>query len=244
MRESLTIHLDTLSSLQSVIKKGGKSLLDSPLRMKYKYEKLLWIIRWKAVYEESNLNEACMEHSVWLSSKFRFLHFFRIWEISRRAACCFFSLPSENAWAPSVFTLNSLSDSSVSFASRVIISACSAFCCAPRQTRENQRAATTRGRRDGHHARGPPVGLRWLTYSGGGGMCDWKEDGNLNVYLKYIQKEVTVSLSCAGFYNSPFSISHVRKMFLPLVTAQCTTVVFFFLFWINVLFRYTDANES
>lgn len=78
MRESLTIHLDTLSSLQSVIKKGGKSLLDSPLRMKYKYEKLLWIIRWKAVYEESNLNEACMEHSVWLSLKwnFFFLHFF------------------------------------------------------------------------------------------------------------------------------------------------------------------------
>lgn len=76
MRESLTIHLDTLSSLQSVIKKGGKSLLHSPLRMKYKYEKLLWIIRWKAVYEESNLNEACMEHSVWLSSKLKILNFF------------------------------------------------------------------------------------------------------------------------------------------------------------------------
>lgn len=36
-----------------------------------------------------------------------------------------------------------------------------------------------------------------------------KRRWSLNVYLKYIQKEVTVSLSCAGFYNSPFSISHV-----------------------------------
>lgn len=35
----------------------------------------------------------------------------------------------------------------------------------------------------------------------------------LKVYLKYIQSEVTVSLSCAGFYNSPFSISHVRLIF-------------------------------
>lgn len=86
----------------------------------------------------------------------------------------FFFLPSENAWAPSVFTLNSLSDSSVSFTSRVKISACSAFCCAPRQTRENQRAATTRGRRDGHHARGPPVGLCWLTYSGEGCVTEKK----------------------------------------------------------------------
>lgn len=49
-----------------------------------------------------------------------------------------------------------------------------------------------------------------------------KRGWDLNVYLKYIQKEVTVSLSCAGFNNSPFSISHVRKMFLLLVTAQCT----------------------
>lgn len=187
MRESLTIHLDTLSSLQSVIKKGGKSLLDSPLRMKYKYEKLLWIIRWKAVYEESNLNEACMEHSVWLSLKWIFfLHFFGFGRF-KDVQHVFFFLPSENAWAPSVFTLNSLSDSSVSFASRVKISASSACCCAPRQTRENQRAATTRGRRDGHHARGPPVGLCWLTYSGEGCVTEKKMEiltSTLNTFRK------------------------------------------------------------
>lgn len=61
-----------------------------------------------------------------------------------------------------------------------------------------------------------------------------KRRWNLNVYLKYIQKEVTVSLSCAGFYNSPFSISHVRKMFLLLVTAQCTIFMY--------LFHYINAN--
>lgn len=107
MRESLTTHLDALSSLQSVVKKGGKTLLDSPSRMKIKYEKRLWIIRWKAVYDESNLNEACMEHSVWLSSKFKFVHFFgfgRFRDVQR----VFFFLPSESAWAPSVFTRESL----------------------------------------------------------------------------------------------------------------------------------------
>lgn len=93
--------------------------------------------------------------------------------------------------------------------------------------------------RDGHQACRLLVGFDLLDLVGGRDVS-LKRRWNLNVYLKYIQKEVTVSLSCAGFYNSPFSISHVRKMFLPLVTAQCTTVVFFF----NVLFRYTDANES
>lgn len=187
MRESLTIHLDTLSSLQSVIKKGGKSLLDSPLRMKYKYEKLLWIIRWKAVYEESNLNEACMEHSVWLSLKWNFFYIFSDLGDLKTCSMFFFFLPPENAWAPSVFTLNSLSDSSVFFASRVKISASSACCCAPRQMRENQRAATTRGRRDGHHARGPPVGLCWLTYLGEGCVTEKKMEiltSTLNTFRK------------------------------------------------------------
>lgn len=54
-----------------------------------------------------------------------------------------------------------------------------------------------------------------------------KRRWNLNIYLKYIQSEVTVSLSCAGFYNSPFSISHVRKMFLPHWTAQSTLFMYY-----------------
>lgn len=66
-----------------------------------------------------------------------------------------------------------------------------------------------------------------LSKSTGGDDAVLKRRWNLNVYLKYIQKEVTVSLSCAGFYNSPFSISHVRKMFLLLVTAQCTIFMYY-----------------
>lgn len=69
--------------------------------------------------------------------------------------------------------------------------------------------------------------LALLRGSGGGVMRSLKRGWDLNVYLKYIQKEVTVSLSCAGFNNSPFSISHVRKMFLLLVTAQCTIFMYY-----------------
>lgn len=39
------------------------------------------------------------------------------------------------------------------------------------------------------------------------------------VYRRYIQSEVTVSFSCAGLYNSPFSFSHVRKCFVLCVSS-------------------------
>lgn len=79
--------------------------------------------------------------------------------------------------------------------------------------------------RDGHRACSLSAGCHYSVYEGNDALL--KRRWNLNAYLKYIQKEVTVSLSCAGFYNSPFSISHVRKMFLLLVTAQRTIFLYY-----------------
>lgn len=39
------------------------------------------------------------------------------------------------------------------------------------------------------------------------------------VYRRYIQSGDTVSFSCAGLYNSPFSFSHVRKCFVLCVSS-------------------------
>lgn len=58
------------------------------------------------------------------------------------------------------------------------------------------------------------------------GLCsrlgnDWKEDGISTSTSNTFREKLLCRLSCAGFYNSPFSISHVRKkMFLLLKTAQ------------------------
>lgn len=43
-------------------------------------------------------------------------------------------------------------------------------------------------------------------------MCQEKVNGAY-IYQIYIQSRVTVSISCAGLYNSPFSFSHVKKCF-------------------------------
>lgn len=104
--------------------------------------------------------------------------------------------------------------------------------CHTPATCENEQAATITGSDEKvHQACSLSVGCveRHYSYQGllGGNDALLKRRWNLNVYLKYIQKEVTVSLSCAGFYNSPFSISHVRKMFLLLVTAQRTIFMYY-----------------
>lgn len=53
---------------------------------------------------------------------------------------------------------------------------------------------------------------------------DWKEDGISTSTSNTFREKLLCRLSCAGFYNSPFSISHVRKkMFLLLETAQRTS---------------------
>lgn len=57
----------------------------------------------------------------------------------------------------------------------------------------------------------------------------WREDGGLNVYLKYIQKVVAVSLSCAGFTTVRFQ-SAMLEVCLLLITAQCYYLFYFFLF--------------
>lgn len=73
--------------------------------------------------------------------------------------------------------------------------------------------------------------LDYSTHSGN----DWKEDGISTSTSNTFREKLLCRLSCAGFYNSPFSISHVRKkMFLPLETAQRTSF--------NALFYHIDAN--
>lgn len=68
---------------------------------------------------------------------------------------------------------------------------------------------------DAGRARGLSVGL----FSRLGN--DWKEDGISTSTSNTFREKLLCRLSCAGFYNSPFSISHVRKkMFLLLETAQ------------------------
>lgn len=204
----------------------------------YKYEKLQRVIQRKAVDGESNSkNKAPMEyeHSTLLSPIFFKKICLELADFKTHGM-----LRSNNACVPSVFGAYYTRARSL-FAVKFVLSAPLPLTRAglkwkkKKKTNRLLREVTTR----------QPPGVSpacriWPNRPTRGRDVSPKRRWNLNVYLKYIQKEVTVSLSCAGFYNSPFSISHVRKMFLPLVTAQCTTVVFFF----NVLFRYTDANES
>lgn len=154
------------------------------------------------------------------------------WRISRRTACFAPTMPECR-----LFSGLTTRERGSLFAGKIrALGSSASDACRAKNVKTNRLLREVTGRPSGIS----PACRMWPTRPTRGRDVSLKRRWNLNVYLKYIQKEVTVSLSCAGFYNSPFSISHVRKMFLPLVTAQCTTVVFFF----NVLFRYTDANES